>query len=125
MTKKLVIVVPTDISKSNIRVGRGRAAREVRAVWGGRGWAASGTLQPPEQGWVRGTSPGSHGQPVPKSRGWPSLMASTGILPFEHPLDNAGAQESCPGKHSPVLHHLTLSLLPPPAHPRTVPTLGQ
>lgn len=56
--------------------------------------------------------PGSHGQPDPQSRGQPSLMATTGILLFEHPLENAGAQESCPGRHSPVLHLLTLSLLP-------------
>lgn len=56
--------------------------------------------------------PGSHGQPDPQSRGQPSLMATKGILLFEHPLDNAGPQESCPRRHSPVLHILTLSLLP-------------
>lgn len=56
--------------------------------------------------------PRNHGQPVPQSRGQPSPMATTGILPFEHPLDSVGPQESCPRRHSPVLNLLTLSLLP-------------
>lgn len=61
---------------------------------------------------LRGTTPEEPWPAWPQSRGQPRLMATTGILPFERPLGSAGGQESHPRGHSPVLHLLTLSLLP-------------
>lgn len=75
MTKKVEIVGPTEITKSNVGRRQGRGCQGNEGLQGGMGWVARGApTQGPHsserRGWVLlGTLSESSGQPVPQSRG--------------------------------------------------------
>lgn len=81
MTKKVEIVGPTEITKSNVGRRQGRACQGSKGLQGGRGWVAPGApTQGPHssksRGWVLlGTLSESSGQPAPKAGDQPILMA--------------------------------------------------